>query len=319
MPPDYPVAALRSVALSTPDLETARAFYTETWQLELVAQAPGRAYLAASGDDAYVLELRAGARASLDVVSFRVRAVADLPRLYEACVQAGCTILQPPGPDHGPAGGTHFIVREPQGCTLEFLHGDARREGAIRANRPLRLAHVNINSAAIEDLSRFWQEVLGFRLTDRSQAMAFLSCNSDHHAIVLAQAPVNGLNHVAFLLPDLESVMRGAGHVVDHGCGIGWGPGRHGPGDNVFAYFVGPDDVVVEYTAEVLQVDESYRFRGPQDWVWPPGRTDHWGVAPPKTAACKAAQLAIGFADAPGFPAIGFADAPGINETKVKS
>lgn len=301
MPPEHPVAALRSVALSTPDLKAASAFYTKTWQLNLVAEAPGRVYLAASGDDAYVLELREGGRPALCTVSFRVREAEVLQRLHAACLEAGCTVTQPPGPDPGPAGGTHFIVREPQGCTLEFLHGDTRRPGVVQPNQPLRLAHVNINSAAIEELSRFWQDVLGFRLTDRSQAMAFLSCNSDHHAVVLAQAPVNGLNHVAFLLPDLESVMRGAGHVVDQGCDIGWGPGRHGPGDNVFTYFVGPDGVVVEYTAEVLQVDESYRFRGPEEWVWPPGRTDHWGISPPKTAACKAAQLAIGFADDPEF------------------
>ena len=97
-------------------------------------------------------------------------------------------------------------------------------------------------------------------------------------------------------MPDLESVMRGSGRVVDGGCPIGWGVGRHGPGDNVFAYFVDPHGVVVEYTAEVLQVDDSYRFRGPDEWTWPPGRTDHWGIAPPKSEVCKKAQLAIGFA-----------------------
>lgn len=97
-------------------------------------------------------------------------------------------------------------------------------------------------------------------------------------------------------MPDLEAVMRGSGRVVDAGHPIGWGVGRHGPGDNVFAYFVDPNGVVVEYTAEVLQVDDDYRVKGPSEWVWPPGRTDHWGIAPPKSEACKKAQLSIGFA-----------------------
>ena len=44
---------------------------------------------------------------------------------------------------------------------------------------------------------------------------------------------------------------------------------------------------------EVLQVDDSYRLRGPDEWVWPPGRTDHWGIAPPKAEHVKAAQAAI--------------------------
>jgi catechol 2,3-dioxygenase len=189
----------------------------------------------------------------------------------------------------------HFVIREPQGCCLEFVHGDRTKAARVVADRPERLAHVNINSADIEQLSSFYQQVLGFRLTDRSKLMAFLCCNNDHHAVVLAEAKVHGLNHIAFLMPDLESVMRGSGRMVDHGFPIGWGVGRHGPGDNVFAYFVDPIGVVVEYTAEVLQVDDGYRAKGPADWVWPPGRTDQWGIAPPKSEACKTAQLAVLF------------------------
>lgn len=70
----------------------------------------------------------------------------------------------------------------------------------------------------------------------------------------------------------LDSLMRGVGRMIDHGYQIGWGVGRHGPGDNIFAYFVDPFGFVIEYTAEVLQVDDSYQPRGPGDWKWPPGR-----------------------------------------------
>ncbi len=187
------------------------------------------------------------------------------------------------------------MVSEPQGCCMEFVHGDRTKTARVIADRAERLAHVNLNSADIEQLSTFYQEVLGFWLSDRSKLMAFLCCNSDHHAVVLAEAPVNGLNHVAFLMPDLESVMRGSGRMVDHGYPIEWGVGRHGPGDNVFAYFVDQTGVVIEYTAEVLQIDDSYRAKGPSEWIWPPGRTDQWGIAPPKSRHCKKAQLSVPF------------------------
>ena len=107
---------------------------------------------------------------------------------------------------------------------------------------------------------------------------------------------MDGLNHVAFTMAGWEAVMRASGRMVDAGFPIGWGPGRHGPGDNVFSYFVDPFGFVLEYTAEVEQVGEDHVARGPAHWTWPPGRTDQWGIAPPKSAACKAAQLAIGFA-----------------------
>jgi catechol 2,3-dioxygenase len=190
-------------------------------------------------------------------------------------------------------------IREPHGGVLRFVHQDLRHDPSpASSDRPVRLAHVNINSTDVDGTAAFYQRVLGFRLTDRTKAMAFVRCNSDHHAIVIADAPVNGLNHVAFLMPNLESVMRGSGRMIDAGFPIAWGVGRHGPGDNVFAYFIDPLGIVIEYTAEVLEVDDSYVVRGPSEWVWPPGRTDQWGIAPPKADHVKEAQTAVPYADA---------------------
>jgi catechol 2,3-dioxygenase len=97
-------------------------------------------------------------------------------------------------------------------------------------------------------------------------------------------------------MPDVDSVMRGGGRMKDAGFGIEWGPGRHGPGDNAFNYFVGPFDIVIEYTAEVEQVDDSYQARYPNDWTWPPGRVDQWGISAPPSARLKEAQKAVLFA-----------------------
>ena len=182
---------------------------------------------------------------------------------------------------------------------MRFVYGDRRHaDGRPVADRPLRLAHVNVNSTDVHAETAFYEKALGFRLADRSKPIAFVRCNSDHHVVVITEAPVNGLNHVAFLMPDLESVMRGSGRMVDAGYPIAWGVGRHGPGNNVFAYFIDPTGFVIEYTAEVLQVDDSYVVRGPSEWVWPPGRIDQWGIAPPKAEHVKAAQIAIPYAQA---------------------
>ena len=39
------------------------------------------------------------------------------------------------------------------------------------------------------------------------------------------------------------------------------GLGRHGPWANVFAYFVDPHGLAIEYTCEMEQVDETYLRR----------------------------------------------------------
>lgn len=296
----FPLVALRSAELETPDLERSLAFYTGPWRLTLVERRGGSAWLRATGDDPYVLALHEGPVPALRSVTFRAGSADDLEAVLARAQAAGCALLHGPEPASEPGGGVVASFREPQGGIMRLVHGDERRADATATpDLALRLAHVNINSVDVDAASAFYEQVLGFRLTDRSKLMAFLRCNDDHHAVVLAEAPVNGLNHVAFLVPDWESVMRASGRLVDHGVPIGWGVGRHGPGDNVFAYFVDPVGTVVEYTAEVLQVDDSYRVRGPSEWTWPPGRTDQWGIAPPKPDSVKKAQLAVLHASPP--------------------
>ena len=286
--------ALRSVDLQVPDLAAARRFYTEVWGLTAVESAGSAVVLRATGADHHVLVLHQG-EAELHSITFRAPSREAVERAVVTVVAAGGRLLGAPGAVDWPGGGFGLAFVDSQGRTLRLVHGDiARTPDAPVQDRPERLSHVNINSDATDATARFFTDALGFRLSDRSKIMAFVRCNGDHHAIVIADAPVNGLNHVAFMMPSLEGVMRASGRMVDHGHPIGWGVGRHGPGDNVFAYFVDPFGIVVEYTAEVLQVDESYRVGGPADWTWPPGRTDHWGIAPPKSDAVKRAQLAIG-------------------------
>jgi catechol 2,3-dioxygenase len=290
----FPVTALRSVAIGTPDLALSERFYTAVWGLEVAARQGEAVYLRATGADHHVLALHPCAAAEILSVTFRVDAATDLTQLAERAGRLGARVLSGPAPTGEPGGGVLLELAEPQGGVYRFVQGDALHDDAgERPDRASRLAHVNLNSHDVDAQTRFFKQGLGFVLTDRSKLMAFLRCNSDHHAVVLAEAKASGLNHIAFLVPDWESVMRAAGRLVDAGYPIGWGVGRHGPGDNVFAYFVDPVGFVVEFTAEVLQVDDGYRVRGPEEWVWPPGRTDQWGIAPPKPDHVKAAQTAI--------------------------
>ena len=96
-------------------------------------------------------------------------------------------------------------------------------------------------------------------------------------------------------MPDLDSVMRGAGRMRDNGYPIEWGVGRHGAGNTVFAYFSGPEEIPIEYPAEVLQVDDSYTPHGPDYWRFPPGRSDQWGVTNPRSARLNRIQQLFRF------------------------
>jgi catechol 2,3-dioxygenase len=293
----FPITALRSAELLVPDLGAAERFYTATWGLAVAARESGRVWLRATGADCHVLCLEQADRPAIRSVTFRARDAGALEAVLADAVSAGAEVIAQPAELAEPGGGVAATLHDPSGFVFRLIVGDALRTAeTLSGDRPDRLAHVNLNCTDVDETARFFERALGFRLADRSKLMAFERCNSDHHAVVLAEAPVNGLNHVAFNMPGWEGVMRGAGRLIGAGFPIAWGPGRHGPGDNVFAYFVDPFGFVVEYTAEVEQVRDDHVPRGPDHWVWPPGRTDHWGIAPPKPEATKRAQLAIRFA-----------------------
>jgi len=293
--PRFPVSALRSVDLLVPDLDRACAFYAEVWGLAVSDRDAEQVYLRGKGDDAYILALRWGDRPAIESITFRVDDNADLEALRRSVAEAGAAEIGPLNTSLR-GSGIGFSFRDPRGRRFVLVQGDERSQPLTNlGHAPTRLAHVNINSAAIEADIAFFRNGLGFQLTDRTKQMGFLRTNADHHVIVLAEDSVDTLNHVAFLHDDWESVMKAGGRMRDAGYPIGWGPGRHGPGDNVFLYFVDPFGIVVEHTAEVLKVDDHYRVGSPKDWVWPAGRTDQWGIASPKTEECKRAQLQIPF------------------------
>ena len=291
-----PIEGIRSVDFVVPDLGAATAFYGAVWGLEIADRRADALWLRGTGGDAYLLGLHAGPVTGIRSVTYRVAPEGDPAALADGIVAQGGQLAAPAHEPDEPCGGTIVATRDPSGRMIRLVQGDARAVPlAFDPDRPEQLAHVNINSDDVDRDTRLFTDALGFTLTDRSKMMAFVRTNSDHHSVVIADAAVNTLNHVAFQLPSWEGVMRASGRMVDHGFPIGWGPGRHGPGNNVFAYFVDPFGFVIEYTADVLQVDDTYRVGGPQDWTWPAGRTDQWGIAPPKSDACKAAQLAIPF------------------------
>ena len=294
------IAALRSVALNVPDLEVAEAFYTRTWHLDVAARRDGVLYLRGTGSDAYLLSLHAAAQVQIRAVTLRARSEAALGEVAAATALAGGRVVSPTALLDGPAGGIGLTLRDPHGRLFEVVHGDQQRHAPTsEIDRPLRLAHAVLNSHDVEATQHFLEVALGFKLADRTRIMAFMNCNSDHHSLALGDTDNDALNHIAFLMPDLESVMRGGGRMKDAGHAIEWGPGRHGPGDNAFNYFIGPFGEVIEYTAEVEQVDDNYSARGPADWAWPPGRVDQWGISAPPSARLKEAQRAVLFMPTP--------------------
>jgi 2,3-dihydroxy-p-cumate/2,3-dihydroxybenzoate 3,4-dioxygenase len=196
----------------------------------------------------------------------------------------------------GPEVTAERTVRGPEGQVYRFVPEAKIAPPAADRDRPIRLSHVVLNCADVDAAERFAAAELGFRVSDRTRHMTFMRCNQVHHCVAYARAGYSSLNHIAFEMADVDGVMRGIGRLRDAGYPCVWGPGRHGPGNNVFAYFVGPHGGLVEYTSEVSEAGDDYRVGTPEDWKWPAGRIDHWGVSQKDTARTDAAERAFRWA-----------------------
>jgi catechol 2,3-dioxygenase len=286
------VRALGSVDLGFAEPDKALRFFTDVWNLTPAGEMSGVHYLRGSGPFHHILTIRKVEKPGLIRMTFDAAGRAAVDALHAQVVAHGAKFIDPPHALRWPHGEYGFGFKDPEGRNIAIVCGVKDHTDAADApDRPRKLSHVNINSGNPNATLACYRDALGFTISDTTRKFHFLSCNSDHHSMVLGFTGGATLNHIAFEMPDIDAVMRGAGRMRDDGRGIEWGPGRHGPGNNVFCYFLGPEDMPIEYTAEMQQVDASHRPKPTAEWKWPPGRLDHWGISAHPSERIEAAGL----------------------------
>jgi len=252
---DDRVIGLRYVGLAVPDFAAERGFVSGTWGLHEVAADGDVAYFAAqSSPDAHVFRLRKAEQTRLDVISFAVSDKGAVDALAARLQTSGVRLISAPDGVDGPCGGYGFRFFDIDGRVVEISSGVAER-GARPLNDgewiPATLSHVVLHTPDVQKAACFYQQHLGFRVSDwLGNFMCFLRCNTLHHCLAFIPGPAS-FNHAAFEMRGLDEMMRGVGRLLKEIVQLGWGPGRHKAGNNAFAYFKTPGGNVLEYTAEV--------------------------------------------------------------------
>ena len=266
---DPRINGLRSVELGVHDLQKSAEFYRKVWALEDVAAEGDTIYLRGTGQEHHVVTLRERPRASLLGVHFSAPDRATVDALHAQAKAMGAKVDGAPATLPVSAGGGYgFRMTTPEGHPLSISSDVAPHGQAIDdRSRPTKLSHVVLNSAEIDKQTAFFLDVLGFKWSDSTVMMDFVRCCSDHHSVAFARGNGPSLNHMAYEMPNIDGLMSGAGRLRKNGYEIMWGVGRHGPGSNVFSYFVEPNGFVTEYTTEVQQVDDSYVSHDAKWWT----------------------------------------------------
>jgi catechol 2,3-dioxygenase-like lactoylglutathione lyase family enzyme len=111
-----------------------------------------------------------------------------------------------------------------------------------------RLSHVAFKAADVDATRRLYEDNVG--LSSLPGDPARLSLGLGEHVLQLRNVPIT------------------------------WGPGRHGPGNNLFIFFDDPDGVRIELTCEVERVYDNFDYPAERIWSDSSGALNLWGTAP---------------------------------------
>jgi catechol 2,3-dioxygenase-like lactoylglutathione lyase family enzyme len=278
------VTAVRSVELAVRDLDASAKFYQETWLLDEVARTASAVYLRGAGPEHHVLAIHSGRPFGLVRINLEAPDNATVDALHDAVGATAFAVVHGPRDLDEPGGGYGFAFNDGEGREFRVVAGTPAHADVDHApDRPGKISHIVLNSDPAGGVAQIFCDTLGFRLRDQTGRANFIGCNADHHSLAFGRVGGTALNHVAFEVPTLDGEMRAAGRMKRTGIPIEWGVGRHGPGNNVFAYFVDPNGYAVEYTTEMLQVNDAEHVAGtPETWKRAP-HSDAWGLADPPT------------------------------------
>lgn len=282
------VTRLGHVGLVVTDLDAYTEYLVEGLGLVQTRREDGRAYFAL-GTRHHQVRITQGDTHVCDGIGFDVSDSASLARLRAAVDEAGLEVVSERPYDDTAAEGFSFNV--PQGPTVELCVGAALAPAPGRyANDPYhrrgdhnllqKLGHVTIGTPDPAAVERVFVNVLGFRISDRFPGvLAWARCNRDHHSVGFAPAEAPGIHHMAFEIESFAHYERLLDHIAVTGRLLVWGPGRHGPGNNLFAYFDDPDGTMVEIYANLIQIENEDSYE-PSDWDDLQAVGNSWGPLP---------------------------------------
>lgn len=274
------VADLQFVALAVPDLAAERRFFGEVWGLSEAGESDGKVYFAAEGSSQpFVIQLRQDDEKKTDLIGFSASSRADVDAIFAQAKAANAKIIAEPAASAGMSGSYACRFFDPDGRAIEVVC-DAPQRPARQLQPgeaiPTGLSHVVFHSPDHKGLARFYEEALGFRVSDwLGEFMVFLRCNAVHHRLAILPGPP-ALNHVAFDVTSVDELMRGLARMHQNGVRLQWGPGRHTAGNNTFSYYETPNGNAVEYTSDLEEVDDATWVA--QTYQMSPSITDQWGT-----------------------------------------
>jgi catechol 2,3-dioxygenase-like lactoylglutathione lyase family enzyme len=127
----------------------------------------------------------------------------------------------------------------------------------------------------------FYRDVLGMVESDRvleggDLAAVFLRSDPEHHSFAAFRAPQSRADHHCYETGSWNDIRDWGDRMASLRIPLWWGPGRHGPGNNLFFMIEDPDGHKVEFSAELERMTQEAAYR---TWPHEQRTLNLWGSA----------------------------------------
>lgn len=284
--PVIKVERLAYVRVAAPDRARAEEFLID-FGLQIAARTEAATYLRGTDAESHCYVLTEGPSDVL-AIAFEADTEADLEAISRVEGASAVEKLDEP------AGGRVVHLRDPNGLSIEIVHGQARlapiavappqvynmdgerrRQGSLPgirrgASRVRRIGHLVLESPDPARLHDWYEAHFGLRksdevhLPDGRTQMRFAHVDRgdeyvDHHAVGFQYALDEGVRvqHIAFEVGNFDDLMSGHQHLKSKRRKPIWGVGRHRYGGQIYDYWANPWGVIHEHWTDTDLVNAS--------------------------------------------------------------
>lgn len=265
-------AFLHHLQLESTDPERLSRFYAEAMNMR--REAVGDGFLC-SGPGRKLLIVR-GADQKLGFAGFGCREAEGVAEIREKAAKAGVEILPSPSPLFEDGA---FAVRDPDGNQIVF--GMARHDNEAPNGMHAPLQHLTLATFDVNAIEDFYANKLGFLVSDRvindkgETATCFMRSNHEHHTLACFKSSRQGIDHHSYEAGEWIRIRDWCDRFGQMQIPLMWGPGRHGPGNNLFIFIEDPDGNWIEVSAEL----EVIYDRPVKHWPHGERTLNYWGRA----------------------------------------
>ena len=266
-------AYLHHLCFESPNPEKLSDFYGKIMQME--PQSIGDNAWLCSGKNRQIL-IKEGMKNRLEFAAFSCRDEGGLNLLKERVKEEGIEVINLQ-PDLFQNDAISIVDQDGHNISFGLSKPNMNAESVL--NGPLQ--HLTFSTLNVEKFVDFYVGKLGFCISDRvlhsngNLATCFVRSNHEHHTVACFKSDRIGVDHHSYEAGEWNVIRDWCDHFASMNIELMWGPGRHGPGNNLFVFVEDPDGNWIEISAEL----EVIHGRPSKDWPQEERTLNLWGKA----------------------------------------